>query len=75
MKSKKNIREKAISIMGFAKHYIQLVSKCVDYAAILKLKYYNCYQCETSQPMLKTNKGKTCCVCGTVKTKNNLTNF
>jgi hypothetical protein len=55
--------------MEFAKHYIQLVSSVLDYAAILKLKYYNCYQCETSQPMLKTNKGKTCCVCGTVKTK------
>jgi hypothetical protein len=70
MKSKKISEKKAISIMGVCETlYTVSIQSVLDYAAILKLKYYNCYQCETSQPMLKTNKGKTCCVCGTVKTK------
>jgi hypothetical protein len=58
MKSKK-ISEKA-SIMEFETLYTVSIQSVLDYAAILKLKYYNCYQCETSQTMLKTNKGKTC---------------
>jgi hypothetical protein len=28
--------------------YTVSIQSVLDYAAILKLKYYNCYQCETS---------------------------
>jgi hypothetical protein len=60
---KKNIREKAISIMGSLRNvYTVSIQSVLDYAAILKLKYYNCYQWNLQLPMLKTNKGKTCCV-------------
>jgi hypothetical protein len=38
MKSKKISEKKAISIMGFAKHYIQLVSKCVRLRSYFKAK-------------------------------------
>jgi hypothetical protein len=73
MKSKKFSEKKAIKILAVFETLYSIQS-VIDYAAILKLKYYNCYQCEASQPMLKTESGKTCCVCGSVK-RNKLTKF
>jgi hypothetical protein len=68
MKSKKFSEKKAIKILEvFETLYTVSIQSVIDYAAILKLKYYNCYQCEASQPMIKTKNGKTCCVCGSVK--------
>jgi hypothetical protein len=46
----------------------------LDYAAILKLKFIFVTN-ETSQPMLKTKKGKTFVFAVQLKQKNNLTNF
>jgi hypothetical protein len=47
--------------------YTVSIQSVLDYAA-LKLKYYNCYQCETRKPCFKLIKVKLV-FAGTVKKK------